>query len=44
MRVKVIGDPSAFAPDIQEKIRQLEEFSKDYDELLFPDCTELWKP
>ena len=35
MRVKVIGDPSAFAPDIQEKIRQLEEFSKDYDELYF---------
>ena len=35
MRVKVIGDPSAFSPDIQEKIRQLEEFSKDYDELYF---------
>ena len=26
------------------KIRELEEFSKDYEELLFPDCTELWKP
>ena len=35
MRVKIIGDPSAFAPDIQDKIRQLEEFSKDYDELYF---------
>ena len=35
MRVKVIGDPSAFTPDIQEKIRQLEDFSKDYDELYF---------
>lgn len=35
MRVKIIGDPSAFAPDIQEKIRELEEFSKDYDELYF---------
>ena len=34
MRVKIIGDPSAFAPDIQDKIR-LEEFSKDYDELYF---------
>ena len=33
--VKIIGDPSAFAPDIQEKIRELEEFSKDYDELYF---------
>ena len=35
MRVKVIGDPTAFAPDIQEKIIKLEEFSKDYDELYF---------
>lgn len=35
MRVKIIGDPSAFAPDIQDKIRELEEFSKDYDELYF---------
>ena len=35
MRVKIIGDPTAFAPDIQEKIKQLEEFSKDYDELYF---------
>ena len=35
MRVKIRGDPSAFAPDIQEKIRELEEFSKDYDELYF---------
>lgn len=35
MRVNIIGDPSAFAPDIQEKIRELEEFSKDYDELYF---------
>lgn len=35
MRVKVIGDPSAFAPDIQEAIRELEDFSKDYKELFF---------
>lgn len=35
MRVKVIGDISAFAPDIQESIRELEEFSKDYTELYF---------
>lgn len=35
MRVRVIGDPSAFAPDIQESIRRLEEFSKDYDEIFF---------
>ena len=35
MRIKIIGDISAFAPDIQESIRNLEEFSKDYDELYF---------
>ena len=35
MRVKVIGDMSAFDEDIQESVRELEEFSKDYDELFF---------
>ena len=35
MKLKIIGDISAFAPDIQESIRKLEEFSKDYDELYF---------
>ena len=35
MRVKVIGDITAFDSDIQEKIRYLEEFSKDYNELFF---------
>ncbi len=35
MRVKVIGDISAFDEDIQESVRELEEFSKDYDELFF---------
>ncbi len=35
MRVKVIGDITAFDQDIQKKIAQLEEFSKDYDELHF---------
>ena len=35
MKIKIIGDISAFAPDIQESIRKLEEFSKDYDELYF---------
>lgn len=35
MRIKIIGDISAFAPDIQQSIRELEEFSKDYDELYF---------
>ena len=35
MRIKIIGDISAFALDIQESIRNLEEFSKDYDELYF---------
>ena len=35
MKIKIIGDISAFAPDIQESIRKLEKFSKDYDELYF---------
>lgn len=35
MKVKVIGDVSAFDRDIQDKIVQLEEFSRDYDELHF---------
>ena len=34
-RVKIIGDPTAFDQDIQDKIKTLEEFSKDYDELYF---------
>ena len=35
MRVRVIGEISAFDQDIQDKIKILEEFSKDYDELYF---------
>lgn len=35
MRVRVIGDPSAFDEDIQNRIQELEEFSKDFDELHF---------
>ncbi|MDO5135485.1 MAG: isoprenyl transferase [Eubacteriales bacterium] len=35
MRVKVIGDTTAFDQDIQDRIRELEEFSKDYQELHF---------
>ena len=35
MKIKIIGDISAFAPDIQESIRKLEDFSKDYGELYF---------
>lgn len=35
MRVKVIGDVSAFDPDIQESIVKLEIFSKDFTELHF---------
>lgn len=35
MRVRVIGDSSAFDQDIQDKIKELEEFSKDFDELHF---------
>lgn len=35
MRVKVIGDTTAFDPDIQESIKKLEDFSKDFTELHF---------
>ena len=35
MRVKVIGDVSAFDPDIQESIAKLENFSKDFTKLHF---------
>lgn len=35
MKVKIIGDIRAFDEDIQQKIVELEEFSKDYDELHF---------
>ena len=35
MKVKVIGDITAFDEDIQKKIVDLEEFSKDYEELHF---------
>lgn len=35
MRVKIIGDISAFDEDIQKSVRDLEEFSRDYDQLFF---------
>lgn len=35
MKVKIIGDISAFDHDIQEKIVELEEYSKDFTELHF---------
>ena len=35
MQVRVIGDPTAFDPDLQEKIKELEEYSSQYDELYF---------
>lgn len=35
MRVKIIGDPTAFDQDIQESIAKLEDFSKDFTELHF---------
>ena len=35
MRVRVIGDPRAFDPDLQDKIRELEEYSSQFDELHF---------
>lgn len=35
MRVKIIGDPSAFDVDLQEKIKELESYSAQFDELHF---------
>ena len=35
MQVRDIGDPTAFDPDLQEKINELEEYSSQYDELYF---------
>ena len=35
MRVRVIGDPRAFDEDLQQKIKELEEFSSQFDELYF---------
>ena len=35
MRVRIIGDPSALAPDLQDEIREVEEVSKDYDRMFF---------
>ena len=35
MRVKIIGDPSAFPQDIQDSIEKLEEYSQKYDEIYF---------
>lgn len=35
MRVRVIGDPRAFDEDLQQKIKELEEFSSQFDELHF---------
>lgn len=35
MRIRIIGDPCAFPLDLQESIRELEEYSKDYDEIYF---------
>ena len=35
MKMKVIGDITAFAPDIQKSVRELEEYSKDFDGIYF---------
>ncbi|HJD29686.1 MAG TPA: isoprenyl transferase [Candidatus Blautia avicola] len=35
MRVRVIGDPRAFDQDLQDRIRELEEYSGQFDELHF---------
>ena len=35
MRVRVIGDPTGLAPDLQEEIREVEESSANYDQMYF---------
>ena len=35
MRVRVIGEPSVFDEDLQARIRELEEYSSQFDELHF---------
>ena len=35
MRVKIIGDPTGLAPDIQDMIRELEDMSAGYDKMFF---------
>ena len=35
MRVRIIGDRSGLDPDIQESVKKLEEYSKNFDELHF---------
>ena len=35
MRVRIIGDPTALAPDLQEEIHYLEEMSSGYDQMYF---------
>ena len=35
MKVRIIGDPSALAPDLQEEIREVEEASANYDQMYF---------
>ena len=35
MRVRVIGEVSAFDQDIQESIARLEQYSQKYDEIYF---------
>ena len=35
MRIRIIGDTAAFDPDIQESIRNLEEYSSRFDEFYF---------
>ena len=43
MRVKVIGDITAFDSDIQESIEKLEDFFQRFHRSAFSDRTELWK-
>jgi undecaprenyl diphosphate synthase len=35
MRVRILGDPTALAPDLQDEISYLEDMSKDYDQMFF---------
>ena len=42
MRVRVIGDPRAFDQDLQDKIRELEEYSSQFDDPLILGCDSMF--
>ena len=44
MRVRVLGDPTALAEDLQASLKELEESSKEQYRTAVPDCHQLRQP